>query len=70
MCRRDPEELFQEELAFSSRLIRKAPHNESAWTYLRGLCTSLGLPHKMALEPALHRLCCEVRRPYWLCMSR
>ena len=58
--RRDVEELFQEELAYTSGLIRKAPHNESAWVYLRGLCTSLGVPNRMAREPALRRLCCEV----------
>ena len=60
LCRQDIEELFQEELVYTSGLIRKAPHNESAWVYLRGLCTSLGEPHRMALEPALRRLCCEV----------
>ena len=39
---RNVEVLFWEELAFVSALIRKVPHNESGWSYARGLCTCFG----------------------------
>lgn len=60
VCRGDAKQIFHREVAYTKSMILKAPHNESAWNYLRGLCTSLGLPHKMAVEPSLSDLCSEV----------
>ncbi|CAL8468623.1 g8163 [Coccomyxa elongata] len=54
------EQVFQSEVLYTRALILKAPHNESSWNYLRGLCTALGLPHKMSLEPSVATLCLEV----------
>ena len=59
--RGDAEQVFQRELSYTRSMILKAPHNESSWNYLRGLCTSLGLAYKMSLEPSLSCLCLEVR---------
>lgn len=58
--RGNAEEVFQSEVLYTRALILKTPHNESSWNYLRGLCTALGLPHKMSLEPSVATLCLEV----------
>lgn len=41
-----------------SIIILAAPHNESAWNYLRGLCGSL--KHDVPLEPSPRSLCLQV----------
>lgn len=40
-CREPAEPLLELEVASLSTIILRAPHNESAWNYLRGLCCSL-----------------------------
>ncbi len=40
-CREPAEALLESELASLSTIILRAPHNESAWNYLRGLCCNL-----------------------------
>ena len=40
-CREPAEALLESELASLRTIILRAPHNESAWNYLRGLCCNL-----------------------------
>lgn len=60
ILRTNAEDVFERELSYTKAKIMQVPHNESAWNYLRGLCTSLGLPSKMAADGSLHDLCLEV----------
>ena len=61
-CRESAEALLRSELDSLSTIIMRAPHNESAWNYLRGLCCNLTLG--ALLEPSPTALCLEVSFRY------
>lgn len=61
-CRESAESLLRSELESLSTIIMKAPHNESAWNYLRGLCCNLTL--SALLEPSPIALCLKVSFRY------
>lgn len=65
MFRTSSEDLYQKEILYTRAKIMAAPHNESAWNYLRGLCTSLGLEGKMATDGSLYEVSIEVRPTPW-----
>jgi hypothetical protein len=61
-------EVLGRESAYVSDLILKAPHNESAWNYLRGLVGLYGEKHTLAVYPTFADICikvCSLPRQYF-----
>lgn len=52
--------MFAREVAFATAQIRRAPHNDSAWAYLRGLPAMPGQAAQLAYEPGISDVCLEV----------
>ena len=52
--------MFAREVAFAAAQIRRAPHNESAWAYMRGLPALPGQAAQLAYEPGIPAICLEV----------
>jgi len=61
-ARRDTADVFEREVAFAALQIRRAPHNDSAWAYLRGLPALPGQAAQLAYAPGIAAACLEVRR--------
>jgi hypothetical protein len=72
-ARRDMADVFEREVAFAAAQIRRAPHNDSAWAYLRGLPALPGQAAQLAYAPGIAAACLEVRRrrtePNWNSMQ-
>ncbi|KAK9840919.1 hypothetical protein WJX81_000336 [Elliptochloris bilobata] len=57
---KDPGAVLAREVAFAAAQIRRAPHNDSAWAYLRGLPALPGQAAQLAYEPGIPAICLEV----------
>lgn len=57
---RDLDAVFAREVAYAAAQIRRAPHNDSAWAYLRGLPALPGQAAQLAYEPGISAICLEV----------
>jgi len=52
--------VFEREVGFAAERIRRAPHNDSAWAYLRGLAALPGQAAQLAYAPGVAAICLEV----------
>ncbi len=55
--------MFEREVGFAAERIRHAPHNDSAWAYLRGLAALPGQAAQLAYAPGVAAICLEVCIP-------
>ncbi|KAK9810456.1 hypothetical protein WJX72_010969 [[Myrmecia] bisecta] len=68
-------EVFEREVDYAVEQIARCPHNESAWNYLRGLCSLEGQQAQLAHNSKLPRICQQVlgclgRAQYATCSLR
>jgi len=59
-----PEETIEREVEYSFQFIKKAPNNQSPWTYIRGLFAKGG---NYSSYPRLKSLCNEFKEKYATC---
>ena len=60
------EALLDDEMKSLEMIIMRAPHNESAWQYLRGLCS---MTHDKPFQPSLQGLCLKVILEQTACVN-
>ena len=64
--RNSAEALLDDEMKALEIIIMRAPHNESAWQYLRGLCS---MAYHKPCQPSLQGLCLKVMLKQEACIS-
>ena len=60
------EAFLDDEMKSLEMIIMRAPHNESAWQYLRGLCS---MTHDKPFQPSLQGLCLKVILEQTACVN-